>query len=165
MSNVWFCSDLHLGHKNIGKFRAPLVNSEGENSRRIITDWQTNVGKRDVVFVLGDFCFNKELYDTLNLPGFQKYLIRGNHDRFQTSQYLKFFDEIEGLFKYKGFWLSHSPIHPDELRGKPNLHGHVHFSSIPDTRYFNCCPENLWPKYGRCLVTLDEVRKHFDNTV
>ena len=165
MSNVWFCSDLHLGHKNIGKFRSPLVTSEEENNIRILNDWNKYVTKRDVVFVLGDFCFDKELYDKLELPGESKYLIRGNHDRFQTSTYLKFFNEVEGLFKYKGFWLSHAPIHPDELRGKPNLHGHVHYSSVPDERYFNCCPENLWPKYGRCLVSLDEVRKHFDKPI
>lgn len=165
MSNVWFCSDLHLGHKNIGKFRAPLVNSTEENNTRIINDWKTVVTKRDTVYVLGDFCFDKELYDTLDLPGEAKYLIRGNHDRFQTSAYLKFFNEIEGIIKYKGFWLSHCPIHPDELRGKPNLHGHVHFSTVHDDRYFNCCPENLWHKYGRCLVSLDEVRNHFDYTI
>lgn len=174
MSNVWFCSDLHLGHKNIGKFRTPLVNSTEENNTRIITDWEKHVTNRDVVYVLGDFCFDVELYNSLKLPGAKKYLIRGNHDRFQTSQYLKFFDEVEGLLKYKEFWLSHSPIHPDELRGRVNLHGHVHFSSITiddpskpwderenDNNYFNCCPENLWPKYGRCLVSLDELRKHF----
>lgn len=174
MSNIWFCSDLHLGHKNIGKFRSPLVSSEEENNTRILNEWKTHVTKRDVVFVLGDFCFNKELFDSLDLPGYKKYLIRGNHDRFQTTQYLKFFDEIEGLFRYKGFWLSHAPIHPDELRGKFNVHGHTHFHTmktekeslftstiIEDGRYLNVCPEQLWPKYGRCLISLDEVRKHF----
>ncbi len=161
MSNVWFCSDLHLGHKNIGKFRTPLVNSTEENNTRIITDWEKHVTSRDVVYVLGDFCFDAELYNSLKLSGNKKYLIRGNHDRFQTSQYLKVFDEVEGLLKYKEFWLSHSPIHPDELRGKFNLHGHVHYATVNDNRYFNCCPENLWPKYGRCLVSLDELRKHF----
>lgn len=161
MSNVWFCSDLHLGHKNIGKFRAPLVSSEEENNTRILNDWKTYVTKRDTVFVLGDFCFDLPIFDSLDLPGDKKYLIRGNHDRFQTPKYLQFFNEIEGLFRYKGFWLSHAPIHPDELRGKVNLHGHVHYATVKDPRYFNCCPENLWPKYGRCLVSLDEVRKHF----
>ena len=174
MSNVWFCSDLHLGHKNIGKFRSPLVNSTEENNQRVINDWKAVVKKTDVVYVLGDFCFDEKLYATLDLPGRFKYLVRGNHDIFATQEYLKFFNEVYGLFKYKEFWLSHAPVHPDELRGKVNLHGHVHYESIRrpfnpiydttaplDNRYFNCCPENLWPKYGRCLVTLDELRKHF----
>ncbi len=161
MSNVWFCSDLHLGHKKIEKFRHPLISSNEENTARILNDWKTLVTKRDVVFVLGDFCFDKEVFDSLDLPGFQKYLIRGNHDRFKTTDYLKFFNEVEGLFKYKNMWLSHCPVHPDELRDRPNVHGHVHFQSLPDKRYFNCCPENLWPKYDRCLISLHELRTHF----
>lgn len=162
MTQVWFGSDFHLGHKNIGKFRAPLITSEEENNKRILYDWNSTVGKRDIVFILGDFCFDKELFDTLNLPGYKKYLIRGNHDRFQTAQYLTFFDEVEGLFKYKGMWLSHPPIHPDELRGKVNVHGHTHFHTMNDERYLNICPEQLWPKYGRCLISLEEIREHFN---
>lgn len=175
MSNVWFCSDLHLGHKNIGRFRAPLANSTEENSNRIISDWENNVTRRDDVYVLGDWCFDMELVERLQqLPARAKYLIRGNHDMFDIGVYTKYFNDVFGLKRYKEFWLSHAPIHPDELRGKVNLHGHVHYATITrraiglplniqedDPNYFNCCPENLWPKYGRCLVSLDELRKHF----
>jgi calcineurin-like phosphoesterase family protein len=163
LSNVWFCSDLHLGHKRIGEFRSPFISSEKENRERILTEWNTYVTKRDIVYVLGDFCFDIEIFDTLNkeLVKTPRILIRGNHDRFQTTKYLQFFDEVEGLVKYKGMWLSHSPIHPDELRGKPNVHGHVHFNTLEDKRYFNCCPENTWSKYGRCLISLNELRTYF----
>lgn len=161
MSNVWFCSDLHLGHKNIGKFRAPLVTSTEENTHRIVSDWQTHVTKRDDVYVLGDWCFDMGMLNMLQtLPARAKYLIRGNHDEFDLGVYAKYFNNVYGLKRYKEFWLSHAPIHPDELRGKFNLHGHVHYNTLKDQRYFNCCPENLWPKYGRCLVSLDELRKH-----
>ena len=162
MTRVWMCSDLHLGHKKIGNFRSPLVTSEEENNTRILEDIHKTVGKRDVLFVLGDFCFDKELFDSLELPGFRKYLIRGNHDRFQTAQYLTKFNEVEGLFKYKGMWLSHAPIHPSELRGKVNVHGHTHFHTMPEKEYLNICPEQLWPKYGRCLISLEEIREHFN---
>jgi len=157
MSNVWFCSDLHLGHKRIGEFRAPLVNSEFENRTRILQDWNNNVTKRDTVYVLGDVCFDVELFDSLNLPG-RKILIRGNHDRFQTSKYLQVFDEVEGLLKYKEFWLSHAPIHPDELRNKINLHGHVHYETVSDSRYFNCCVENTIKLKNQSLISLDQIR-------
>ena len=161
MSTIWFCSDLHLGHKNIGKFRAPLVNSEEENNNRIITDWKNTVGKRDTVYVLGDFCFDYSLYSSLNLLG-RKFLVRGNHDNFSVFDYELMFEDVLGLVKYKEFWLSHAPIHPDELRGKYNLHGHVHYQSIKDPRYFNCCPENLWTKYNNTFVSLEQVRQHFN---
>tara|TARA_R110000765_G_scaffold367491_2_gene457637 strand:- start:742 stop:972 length:231 start_codon:yes stop_codon:yes gene_type:complete len=44
-------------------------------------------------------------------------------------------DNIHGLVKYKGIWLSHAPIHESELRGKFNVYGHSHTASIDDDRY------------------------------
>lgn len=160
MANILFCSDLHFGHKNIGKFRESLgIISEENNRQKVCKDWEKLVTKRDIVYVLGDSCFSMETIDTFgSLPG-TKYLIRGNHDLLNTSVYLKYFKEVYGLLKYKEFWLSHAPIHPEELRGKVNLHGHVHFSTIKDDRYFNCCPENLLPIVGSCLISLDQIRK------
>ena len=173
MANVLFCSDLHFGHVNIGKFREPLgVSSEVENRERIKEDWRKKVTKRDIVYLLGDACFTQEtLVDFATLPGI-KVLVRGNHDNLDTQVYMQYFDGVYGLLKYKEFWLSHAPIHPDELRGKVNLHGHVHFSSIRkpfnpvydtkqelDKRYFNCCPENLWPLVGSSLIALREIRE------
>ena len=160
MSNIWFCSDLHFGHKNIGKFREDVESEEG-NRRRICRDWDSVVTKRDEVYVLGDACFTMETINTFaSLKGVKR-LIRGNHDVLDTQVYLKHFEGVYGLLKYKEFWLSHAPIHPDELRGKVNLHGHVHYATIDDKRYFNCCPENLWVKYKRALVSLDEIRKEY----
>jgi calcineurin-like phosphoesterase family protein len=159
MSNIWFCSDLHFGHKNIGKFRGCA--DEEANRKAICDDWLRVVTKRDEVYVLGDACFTMETVNTFaGLPG-KKHLIRGNHDTLDTQVYLKYFSGVYGLLKYKGFWLSHAPIHPNELRGKMNLHGHVHNATIEDDRYFNCCPENLWPTFNCALVSLDQVRKHF----
>ncbi len=160
MANVLFCSDLHFGHKNIAKFRVKYIDSEENNRARIISDWHKKVSKRDVVYVLGDACFSMETVSDFKLLPGKKVLIRGNHDLLDTQVYLKHFDGVYGLLKYKEFWLSHAPIHPDELRGKVNLHGHVHFHTIPDKRYFNCCPENLWPMIGNSLISLDELREH-----
>lgn len=176
MSNIWFCSDLHFGHKNIGGFRDKFIKSEQENRKRIVDDWFKVVTKRDEVYVLGDACFTMEtIHEFATLPG-KKHLVRGNHDSLDTQVYLKYFDGVYGILKYKEFWLTHAPIHPNELRGKMNLHGHVHFASIHepyeeyynenprlDKRYFNCCPENLWPLKGRALISLEEIRKYLKN--
>ena len=177
MTTSWFCSDLHIGHKNIEKFRHPLISSTEHNTSRIFDDWKHLVGKRDDVYVLGDVCFDIDLLKEFeNLSGSRKFLVRGNHDEFDTQVYLKYFDAVYGLKKYKEFWLSHAPMHPDELRGKVNLHGHVHFTSVRkpfnpvydtkqelDSRYFNCCPENLWPTFGTSLVSLDTIRNYLAN--
>lgn len=159
--SVLFCSDLHFGHNNIQKFRLHVV-SEEDNRAQIKRDWKERVTKRDDVYVLGDACFKMEmLNDIAELPG-RKYLVRGNHDKLDTSAYLKVFTQVYGLLKYKEFWLSHAPIHPNELRGKVNLHGHVHYATIPDKRYFNCCVENLYSMNKNSLISLDQVRGHLD---
>ena len=173
MSNIWFCSDLHFGHKNIGKFRGAMgreFSTQSDNEATIFQDWLNVVHKRDVVYCLGDIAFTMEAINKIGLLPGKKILVRGNHDLCNTSAYLKVFEEVYGFLKYKEFWLSHAPIHKDELRGRKNLHGHVHYNSIRvssslgsplDPDYFNCCPEALWPRYGRCLVSLDELRKKF----
>lgn len=173
--SVWFCSDLHFGHKNIQKFRKFVI-SEEDNRNQIKDDWKSFVTKRDDVYVLGDAVFTMDtLKDIAELPGARKFLIRGNHDELNTSAYLKVFNEVFGLVKYKEFWLSHAPVHPDELRGRINLHGHVHYETIRkpfnpsadvkqelDPRYFNCCVENIKQLKGRALIRLEEIREILD---
>lgn len=162
MANVWFTSDLHFGHKNIQKFRLEVLNEE-DNRERIKQDWRDLVDKRDDVYVLGDAAFTMEaVQDFERLMG-RKFLVRGNHDELDTQVYLKYFTSVYGLKKYKEFWLSHAPIHPNELRGKVNLHGHVHYQSVEDNNYFNLCVENLWKMGYPSLISLDQIRSHYSN--
>lgn len=44
--NVWFCSDLHIGHTNITRFRKE-VTSEQHNRDIIKHFWDKLVSKRD----------------------------------------------------------------------------------------------------------------------
>lgn len=173
MSEVYFCSDLHIGHKNIANFRKEMT-SEQNNRYIIKSHWDSIVSKRDLVWVLGDAAFTEEAIDWIGTLSGHKRLVRGNHDDLPIQSYLRVFEEVYGLVKYKGLWLSHPPIHPDELRGKPNLHGHTHYfnmktdivnedhslTSVDDTRYLNCCVENLMKHLGRPLINLREV-KHY----
>lgn len=148
-SKKWVISDLHLGHKNILKYSGPLRGgtTPEEHDRWIVEQWNSVVKKSDLVYLLGDVAMNKEsLHLVKRLKG-QKVLIRGNHDIEPAKIYLEYFTNVHGLYSHKGtFWLSHAPIHPAELRGRINIHGHVHQKSIlldnqPDLRYINACVE------------------------
>ncbi len=88
-----------------------------------------------------------------------KHLILGNHDKFTLETYSQYFNKIHGFMKKGGFWLSHAPIHPKELRGRVNIHGHVHSKSIPDPRYFNVSVEAL----GGIPISMDEIREQLNS--
>jgi len=148
MSVVYITSDWHLGHKNITRFRTEF-GTIGEHEGLIIENYHSTVKSRDKVFFLGDMCFNKESLEIIRtLPG-SKHLVLGNHDtdaacRPGIAELSLVYDKIHGIHSYKHAWLTHAPIHPQELRDKWNIHGHVHSieNSIKDPNYFNACLEN-----------------------
>lgn len=135
MSRVFFIGDTHFGHDNALRFRTQFATIQ-EHDRHIIERWNKTVNKRDLVYHLGDFSFKQKqpFVDGIRerLNGTIK-LIPGNHDQVYPKDVVI----MQGLVKYREFWLSHPPIHSDELRGKRNIHGHTHSKSIPDDRYIN----------------------------
>jgi calcineurin-like phosphoesterase family protein len=142
--STFVCSDLHLGHESMVRNWRTQFNDIWHHDESIIDNWNSVVNKRDKVFVLGDVTMEtrKHYYLLDQLNGF-KTLIGGNHDLAKdSSELLKYFDQIAGMVKYKEYWLTHAPIHPDELRGKKNIHGHIHNRFVmldgkKDKRYIN----------------------------
>lgn len=156
MSAVYFLSDLHLAHKNICKFREGFISVE-EHNALIKENYHKRVTKRDTVYFLGDVAFDKEsLADVKTWAGAKKILICGNHDldHHTMKDLVEVYDEVYALKKYKELWLSHAPIHPDELRGKVNIHGHTHYHNIADDRYVNVSMEQI----NYTPIELHEIR-------
>lgn len=171
MSKVIFGSDLHIGHKNIMKFRSPefgfpMIFKDEAEHREWIFDWiNDNVQKRDTLYLLGDICFTEEaLLAFKTLPG-RKVLVKGNHDIIKHPEESKVYDQVLGLGRYKRNWISHAPVHPVELRGRFNLHGHVHSKTLPDNRYFNCCVENLMEMWGTPLVEYSKINECLEESL
>lgn len=163
MTRVYFIGDLHFGHNNIHKFRSDLQLSSEEAHREFLIDrWNSTINKRDVVWLLGDICFKRELIPQLDRLRGHKYMVLGNHD-LNGKFYSEHVNKVCGVVKYKGLWLSHAPIHPAELRGSPNVHGHVHSQTLEDTaNYFNASCENISyrPVSLECVMeALQEGRK------
>lgn len=156
MATSWLIADIHRGHKNIHKYRN--FDSNEEHDALIKENYHNVVTKRDIVFFLGDIAFTHEaLAEIKTWQAFKKVLIVGNHDleRGITMQDLcNTYDEVYAFRRYKEFWLSHCPIHPDELRGKVNIHGHVHDKTIDDERYFNVSMENI----NMSPINIEEIR-------
>ena len=144
MSQVFFISDLHFSHQNMAKARGFETIEQHDN--HIIDCWNKKVSKRDIVYLLGDLTMEKRSpYPLLAKLNGTKRVIGGNHDRPQDMhELLKYVYSISGMIRYKGFILTHCPIHESEVdRFRGNIHGHVHAESLPDPRYFNVSAEAI----------------------
>jgi calcineurin-like phosphoesterase family protein len=155
-------SDLHLGHKNIHKFRNQFATAE-EHHEFVFENLATNINKADSVIFLGDIAFDMKWLEKLYFINCRKKtLILGNHDteRLNMLDLTSVYDSIHSLFSKRNCWFSHCPIHPGEFRGRAlNIHGHTHDRLVMkqtsdfvrgstiradnyDGRYFNACVEN-----------------------
>lgn len=151
---VWFISDLHFSHRNILKFqklRQEVLGFTLEDPDAIkkmdeymIELWNSQISKRDRVYILGDLSFGtsenvKKLLGKLNG---NKILIRGNHDA-STLGLENYFSEVRELktitFKKTVFpfleenmtcVLCHFPLFTWDRRthGSIMVHGHCHGS-------------------------------------
>lgn len=145
MTIAYFISDLHLGHKNIIKFAGEkrYGTTIEEHDGWLQARWAATVRERDLVYVLGDVAFTKDALLSMRGWSGTKVLVMGNHDKYDINLYQQVFNKIlPSPWPYhNSYWLSHCPIHPAELRGRKNIHGHVHMNEIPDERYISVCVE------------------------
>lgn len=148
MSEVYFTSDWHLGHRNILKYRDGVATIR-DHDQLLFANHRSVVSKRDTTYFLGDMLFEiTPAYRSAfaQLQG-RKILLLGNHDNRDIRSLLSVFDDVVGPIKYNSkFWLTHHPMHPQELYGKINIHGHTHNQMVLDNgridnRYFNVCPD------------------------
>jgi len=156
MSKVYYCSDLHIGHNNISKYRHWVESCE-HNTEVILEEWSKVVTKQDKVILLGDIIFDSKFNEAFSKLKGRKELILGNHC-YQHSKDLhkawEVFDEVHGFKKRGKSWLSHCPIHPKEMRNRSNIHGHIHTFEdiIQDPRYFNVNVDIIYPITGSIFI-------------
>jgi calcineurin-like phosphoesterase family protein len=80
MKNIYFTADSHFNHANIIHFcQRPFASAE-EMNEALIAKWNARVGKRDLVYHLGDFA-RGEWEPILNRLNGRIILIRGGHDK------------------------------------------------------------------------------------
>lgn len=154
MSDVFFTSDLHLGHAKVAEIRG--FASPAAHDQAVLDHLADYVGRDDTLIVLGDLALKgaataRALALLTQLPC-AKHLVWGNHDEghpqhrnapARHARYLGVFDTVASAARRRvdgaEVLLSHYPYDGDHdgrpdrdvqwrLRdcGVPLLHGHVH---------------------------------------
>lgn len=80
MSNVWFTSDLHIGHEKVSAIRG--FRSPRDHDAWLAEIWDSTVKTGDTVYILGDISINggQHALDWIDARAGNKHLISGNHD-------------------------------------------------------------------------------------
>ena len=157
MSEIWFTSDTHLGHKKVAELRG--FEDTDEHDAFLAARWDKRVRDDDEVWVLGDIALGgwaTRIEWFAQRPGI-KHLVLGNHDRAHPLNknahdhlryFLDYFKTVQTIanVRYKGgvYLSSHFPYDGEgatredaEQRhtqwrprdeGATLFHGHVHDS-------------------------------------
>lgn len=147
--------DGHVSHKNICRQR-PRFATVAEHDE-FFWDLLAPLNYRDQLIMAGDMFFTREsLYKLKKFP-FRKILVIGNHctdHEPDARDLVEVYDDIVESKKRNHFLITHSPRHPIALRGRLNVHAHMHETIIQDERYINVSLEAT----GYRLVDFEEIR-------
>lgn len=136
MANIWFTSDLHLGHDRDFVWGARGFDTLEEMEQAIVERFNSKVQPEDDVYLLGDSMLGdlEHGFELLKLLNGKKHFIIGNHD---TKNRIAKYEELTEFpilyadvikYKKKTFYLSHYPTevsNGDEFQ-TVNLYGHTH---------------------------------------
>jgi calcineurin-like phosphoesterase family protein len=142
MSNIFMTADTHLGHDSIRRHCNRPWKTVEEMDEALIARWNFVVGKKDQVYVLGDFAMYKKIPGVDSMTQYRrafqqlngkKFLIKGNHDSMSREVYRECFSEVyDGILDktidHQRVTLCHYPMVSwnASYHGSWSLHGHTH---------------------------------------
>ena len=176
---IWFCSDLHLGHSNMYKFTnydgtkcRPWDNYE-EAEEYMLQEFNKVLKPQDTLYILGDVATktDRASYFFNSLIPCRRILLMGNHDNKIGFKFLsKYFNEIRGAYNLENYIMTHIPVSSGSKgRFKRNLHGHTHSNlitidnngKIPDPWHRNVCVERT----GFKLINFSEIKTETEKLI
>jgi calcineurin-like phosphoesterase family protein len=136
MSDIWFTADTHFGHRNIISHCNRPFQSVEEMDETLIKNWNSVVGVKDTVYVVGDFSLDarKVNYYLGRLNGSQKFLVMGNHDDVKKEHTWSYVFDVKGIRIEKDYiWLAHygHRVWNKSHHGSYHFYGHSHGTLTP----------------------------------
>ena len=173
--NYYFTSDLHFSHHNIISYcNRPFANTDVMN-KELVEIWNDTVTNNDVVYILGDVAFEKDLVKLdnilMSLHG-EKHIVWGNHDELIKNKldWRKYFKTAQDLatitipaesnngVKQK-IALCHYAMRVWDCshRGSWQLYGHSH-GGLPDDPTLLSCDIGV-DCWGYAPVSMEQLNK------
>lgn len=133
----FYTSDPHFFHGNSIKNSGRPFRSTEEMDETLIRNWNKRIKNEDEVYIIGDLTLSTSVTRVealLKRLNGRKYLIEGNHDRFQRKKAFdkSLFEAITPYMRIKDgediIILSHYPIAVWDRKhyGSYHYHGHIH---------------------------------------
>lgn len=131
--SIFFTADHHFGHKGIIEYCNRPFSCTHDMNKYMIDQWNSVVGKKDIIYHLGDFSMSgtnstKAILERLN--GL-KYLCIGSHDKSAAKCFNSFEDIADTMFisvhGVEIFMAHHChKVWPKSHYGSYHLFGHSH---------------------------------------
>lgn len=134
MAKTYFTADLHFGDKKVMELdHRPFADLE-EQDEELIRRWNAKVKDNDRVFILGDLSVysEKKTMELVSRLNGHKHLLKGNHDKIESSQFLSLFVSVTDYKEInvdgRHVVLCHYPIAHwrGQRYGYVHLYGHTH---------------------------------------
>lgn len=150
---IYYIADPHFGHEGIIRLCGRPFRSAEEMDETMIRNWNARVTDEDTVYIVGDFWHQgtTPANDILRRLNGQKYLIRGNHDRWmdaETAKLLKGQSNLIHIFDPScgghPVTVCHYPLMTWPGRDSYMVFGHIHNQkNLPFSEYLNAEPRLL----------------------
>lgn len=121
----------------------------------LVDNWNSKVRPQDHGYLLGDIAMKKPaLHNVRRLNGHLR-MIGGNHDIFNTADYLKAgFEKVMAMRVIDRILFAHIPIHPASMgRFRAQVHGHIHNNPGYGWPYINISAEEI----NYTPISFDEI--------
>ena len=129
---AWFTADLHFGHRAILDYTNRPFTDLDDMKMHIVATWNRHIRPSDVVYILGDFSFEKkaDAAATFSELNGRKHLIIGNHDGDPTRKLP--WESVSYMKTFRGegvrIVMCHYPLltWDNAYHGALHIHGHSH---------------------------------------
>lgn len=139
MGKIFVTADLHFNDPDIILYENRPFEDEFDMNSYLIKLWNITVGKKDTVYILGDFVTTdppsvkfETFYDDFCCLNGEKFLIRGNHDCLEDRCYESIMKKVydHPIIINDFIILSHKPMYLNKNMPYINIFGHVHRSPL-----------------------------------